>query len=57
MRRWAILAILQISGAAMAQDPVIEPAEAAPDPAPRQSRFSTVDRLELETTSIANSRR
>ncbi len=56
MRRWAILAILQISGAAMAQDPVIEPAEAAPDPAPRESRFSTVDRLELETTSITGNR-
>lgn len=56
MNRWAILAILLISGAAMAQDPVIEPVEAEPDPAPRESRFSTVDRLELETTSITGNR-
>jgi hypothetical protein len=56
MRRATILLMLLVSGPAAAQEPAPQAAEAPADPAPRESRFSTIDRLELETTSITGNR-
>jgi hypothetical protein len=56
MKFWTMIVTLLLSGAVMAQEPAQKPAEAPADPAPRESRFSTVDRLELETTSITGNR-
>ncbi len=56
MRRATILLMLLLSGPVAAQEPAPQAAEAPVDPAPRDSRFSTIDRLELETTSITGNR-
>ncbi len=57
MKCWALIVAMLLAGAATAQEPAKKPAEApvAPPP-PRDARFSTVDRLELETTSITGNR-
>ncbi len=56
MKHWTMIVMLLLSGAAMAQEPaekLAEPPVAAPS---REPRFSTIDRLELETTSITGNR-
>lgn len=57
MRRTLIIGILLAAAVATAQEPAELPAEppVAPPPA-RASRFTTIDRLELETTSITGNR-
>lgn len=57
IRGTLIISILMAATTAMAQEPAEQPAEppAAPPPA-RESRFTTIDRLELETTSITGNR-
>ena len=56
MKGWTMIIMLLLPGAGMAQEAAQKSAEAPADPAPRESRFSTVDRLELETTSITGNR-
>jgi len=56
MNRWVFVAMLLLSGSVMAQEPEQKPVEAPAEPATRATRFSTVDRLELETTSITGNR-
>lgn len=57
MMRWTlVVAILLVAADATAQEPVEKPAPTPAAPPPRDSRFSTVDRLELETTSITGNR-
>lgn len=56
MSRWAMILMLALSGSVAAQEPAQKSTEATADPAPRETRFSTVDRLELETTSITGNR-
>ncbi|MGH8136441.1 MAG: hypothetical protein ACRER4_08835 [Steroidobacteraceae bacterium] len=56
MKCWTMIIMLMLPCAALAQEPAPETAEAPPEPAPGESRFSTVDRLELETTSITGNR-
>jgi hypothetical protein len=54
MRRTLAFAMLLAAATAMAQEQASEPVP--PPPLPRESRFTTIDRLELETTSITGNR-
>jgi len=53
MRRMLVFAMLLTAATAMAQEQASEPVTPPP---PRESRFTTIDRLELETTSITGNR-
>ena len=56
MRRTLIIGMLLAAAVATAQEPAELPAEPPVAPPARASRFTTIDRLELETTSITGNR-